>query len=158
MSVSLQQRVEQFYYAYAATLNDARYAEWPNYFDPADSRYEVLSRENVDAGLPLALMGCISHGMIIDRVTMLVNNTLTYRKMYFRHMISNVRAEARGNGSVNAKANILVMQTDLEGVSSLYAVGRYDTDLVTRDDQFLIRANRVILDTFAIDNMLAVPL
>ena len=155
---SLQQRVEQFFYRYCATLNDGHYDKWPDYFDAADSRYEVLSRENLDLGLPVALMGCYSHGMIIDRVNMLVKKTLTFRKIYFRTMVSNVRTIEAEDDTIQGVANIMVMQTTLEGVSSIYAVGRYDDTLLERDGGFIIRRKQVTLDTFAIDNMLAVPL
>ena len=77
--------------------------------------------------------------------------------MYFRHTISNVRVDRTGESVVGAKANITVHQTDLEGVASLYLVGRYEDELVLRDGRLKIRKKAVILDSFGIDNMLAVP-
>lgn len=154
--LELQHAVESFLFEYAACLNDERYAEWPEFFEP-DCRYEILSRENVDLGLPVPLMGCYSHGMVVDRVLMLVKKTLTYRKMYFRHQIGNVRVRRIDEASVEAQANIIVHQTDLEGVSSIYLVGRYVDQLVLREGRLRIRTKAVILDSFGIDNMLAVP-
>lgn len=70
----------------------------------------------------------------------------------------SVRVVAGAGDAIQALANIMVMQTTLEGVTSIYAVGRYDDTLLERDCGFIIRRKQVILDTFAIDNMLAVPL
>ena len=155
--LELKHLAERFLFEYAACLNDERYEEWPAFFEAADCRYEILSRENYDLGLPAPLMGCYSHGMVTDRVLMLVKKTLTFRKMYFRHTISNVRVDRTGESVVGAKANITVHQTDLEGVASLYLVGRYEDELVLRDGRLKIRKKAVILDSFGIDNMLAVP-
>ena len=155
--LQLRHLVERFLFDYAACLNDERYEEWPAFFESPDCRYEILSRENHDLGLPTPLMGCYSHGMVTDRVLMLVKKTLTFRRMYFRHTISNIRADRAGESAVAVKANLTVHQTDLEGVASLYLVGRYEDELTLRDGRLKIRRKAVILDSFGIDNMLAVP-
>jgi len=86
----LRLQVESFLYEYAALLDEERFAEWPSLFSENPCRYEVLSRENVDLGLPVPIMGCYSHGMVRDRVAMLVQGTLTYRKMRLLRQVSNV--------------------------------------------------------------------
>jgi len=96
--------------------------------------------------------------MVKDRVSMLIKETLTYRRMYLRHYITNVRASELAGGTIEASANLLVMQSDLEGNSSIYIVGRYEDTLVEVDGQLKLRARLVIVDSFSIDNMLAVPL
>jgi len=158
MSLSLQQRVEQFNFDYADALNQRRFAEWPESFAADACDYRVVSRENHDAGLPAPLMGCYTPGMVKDRVSMLIKETLTYRRMYLRHYITNVRASELADGTIAASANLLVMQSDLEGNSSIYIVGRYDDTMVEIDGQLKLRKRLVIVDSFSIDNMLAVPL
>lgn len=49
------------------------------------------------------------------------------------------------------------MQSDLEGVSELYLVGRYEDKLILDHNELKLISKRVILDSFAIPNMLAVP-
>lgn len=157
MNSSLQQRVERFNFDYADTLNQGRYGEWPDFFsDPCD--YRVVSRENHDAGLPAPIMGCYSHGMVKDRVAMLVKDTLTIRNVYLRHYITNVRADEDANGGITASANFQVMQTDPEGNSSLYMVGRYEDTFKDDNGALKLQTRLVIVDSFSIDNMLAVPL
>lgn len=154
----LRLQVESFLYEYAALLDEERFAEWPSLFAENPCRYEVLSRENVDLGLPVPIMGCYSHGMVRDRVAMLVQGTLTYRKMRLLRQVSNVRAEAAADGSVIARAGITVFQSDEEGVSSLYIVGRYHAHLAQHNESFRISAMSVVVDSFGIDTMLAVPI
>jgi anthranilate 1,2-dioxygenase small subunit len=154
----LRLQVESFLYDYAAALDEERFAEWPDLFSAADCRYEVLSRENVDLGLPVPIMSCYSHGMVRDRVAMLVQGTLTYRKMHLLRQVSNVRAQAENDGTILARAGLTVFQSDEEGVSSLYIVGRYEARLVQSAGSFSIQQMKVMVDSFGIDTMLAVPL
>ena len=154
----LRLRVEDFLYDYAALLDEERFAEWPARFVESACRYEVLSRENVDLGLPAPIMGCYSHGMVCDRVAMLVQGTLTYRRMNLLRQVSNVRATLETDRSIMARAGLAVFQSDEEGVTSLYIIGRYQARLVERSNQFQIAEMRVIVDSFGIDTMLAVPL
>jgi anthranilate 1,2-dioxygenase small subunit len=150
--------MEEFLLDYAECLDDCRFADWPGFFDPEDCRYEILSRENVDLGLPAPIMSCYSHGMIVDRVTMLVKETLTYRPMYLRRQVTNLRVRPAGPDTVVARANLVVFQSDMEGVSSLYMVGRYEDEIRVAGDRPLLRRKSVVLDSFGIDTMLAVPL
>jgi anthranilate 1,2-dioxygenase small subunit len=154
----LASAVQDFFYEYAACLDEERFAQWTEFFDPAACTYCVLSRENHDLGLPAPIMGCYSHGMVRDRVAMLVNETLTYRHMYLLRLVSNVRVRQEGHGLVRAAANLVVHQSSEEGVSSLYIVGRDRAELTEAEGVFRIRKLDVIVDSFGIDTMLAVPL
>ena len=156
--LTLRLQVESCLYVYAALLDEERFAEWPQLFAESPCRYEVLSRENVDLGLPVPIMSCYSHGMLRDRVAMLVQGTLTYRKMRLLRQVSNVRAETAADGKVIVRAGITVFQSDEEGVSSLYLVGRYHAHLMSTNGSFRITAMSVVLDSFGIDTMLAVPI
>ena len=158
MPLPLQERVERFNYDYAEALNQRRFAEWPGFFAPDHCDYRVLSRENHDAGLPAPLLGCYTPGMVKDRVAMLIKKTLTYRHMYLRHYITNVRADTASDGFIVSRANLLVMQSDLEGNSSTYMVGRYEAELVESDGLLKLRKRLVIVDSFSIDTMIAEPL
>lgn len=156
--LALKGRVEQFLYDYAACLDEERFGEWPAFFLTEPCVYEVLSRENVDLGLPVPIMGCYTHGMVEDRVAMLVKNTLTYRRMNLLRQVTNVRASVAADGTIAAAAGLVVYQSSEEGVSSLYMVARYRASLVAAGEGFLIRKMGVVVDSFGIDTMLAVPL
>jgi anthranilate 1,2-dioxygenase small subunit len=141
---------------YADHLDHERFAQWVDLFDPSDCRYEVLSRENRDLGLALPIMGCFSHGMIQDRVAMLAKGVLTYRRDKLLRQVSNV--QLRAADGLTASANLVVYQSSEEGVSSLYMVARYELELIETTDALKIRRMAVVVDSFGIDTMLAVPL
>jgi anthranilate 1,2-dioxygenase small subunit len=156
MTVQLSE-IEQFNYAYAQALNAENFSGWPAFFAP-QCTYEVLSRENVEQGLPAPLMSCYSHGMVEDRVAMLLKGTLTYRRMYLKHFIANTQIVAQDEAATQARANVMVMQSTLEGVSSVYMVGSYEDVFVRIDGKLLLSSRKVVLDSFGIDTMLAVPI
>ena len=159
---TLQARVQAFLYEYAASLDEERFDDWVALFDPGNCTYEVLSRENRDLGLPAPIMGCYSYGMVCDRVAMLVKGVLTYRHNHLLRQVSNVRvrraAPESKDDALLVQAGLVVHQSDEEGVSSLYMVGRYEMQLTDVVGKHLIRRMAVVVDSFGIDTMLAVPL
>jgi anthranilate 1,2-dioxygenase small subunit len=155
--LELQQNIEQLFFDYADCLNEKRYEEFPSFFDEDDCYYEIQSKENYDLSLPTPIMGCYSHGMVKDRIAQLVDNTLTYRRLNLRHFVTNVRIVDEEADRIKVKANFLVMQSDLEGVSEHYLIGRYEDEIVKKGESLKFIKKRAILDSFAINNMLAVP-
>ena len=156
----LQARVQAFMFEYAACLDEERFDDWVALFDTDTCTYEVLSRENRDLGLPAPIMGCYSHGMVCDRVAMLVKGVLTYRHNHLLRQVGNVRVSATPEGAAGALtvAGLVVYQSDPEGVSSLYMVARYEARLADVNGKLLIQQMAVVVDSFGIDTMLAVPL
>jgi anthranilate 1,2-dioxygenase small subunit len=158
MTMELQRRVERLLFDYADDLDQTRFDKWPAYFAEDECDYRVVSRENHDAGLPAPLMGCYTHGMVKDRVAMLIAKSLTYQKTYQRRYVSNVRVDQAPDRSLTAWSNLLVMQCDLEGNPSTYMVGRQEDTLIEIGAELKFRRRLVIVDSFSIDNVLAVPL
>jgi anthranilate 1,2-dioxygenase small subunit len=156
VAADVRHAVERVLFDYADCLDSSRFAEWPAFFDEGGCTYEVLSRENEALGMPLPIMSAYSHGMVTDRVMMLVKETLTWRKMFFRHQIANVRVDAAADDALRVRANFTVHQCDQDGVPSLFMVGRYDAVLAAAT--LKIRKMAAIVDSFGVDNMMAVPL
>jgi anthranilate 1,2-dioxygenase small subunit len=156
--LQLVAKTQDFLFEYAACLDEERFEDWTALFDPDGCTYEILSRENHDLNLPAPIMGCYSYGMVKDRVHMLIKNTLTYRHMYMHRQVSNVRARRSEGGLIHATAGLVVHQSDEEGVSSIYMIARYRAQLKDTDGTFRIQKMGVIVDSFGIDTMLAVPL
>lgn len=156
--LALWLEVSQFLHTYADHLDHERFDQWVALFDADDCRYEVLSRENRDLGLSLPIMGCFSHGMVQDRVAMLAKGVLTYRRDQLLRQVSNVRVLSSTGSSTRVGANLVVYQSSEEGVSSLYMVARYELELVDKDHTLKIRRMAVVVESFGIDTMLAVPL
>ncbi len=89
---------------------------------------------------------------------MLAKGVLTYRRSRLLRQVSNVQASLTEEGSVHAMANLVVYQSNEEGVSSLYMVARYEATLVLVEKRMLLRKMAVVVESFGIDTMLAVPL
>lgn len=146
---------------YGALLDLGQYEEWLALFDE-ECRYQVLPRENADAGLAAALVFCDSRAMLEDRLRAL-QEANKYNLHTDRHLVGLpriLRAEARGlpRGEVEVEAPFAVFQTDQEGGTILFATGLYRDRLVTKRGALRIRDKLVLLDTFAVPSLLATPL
>jgi len=96
--------------------------------------------------------------MVQDRVAMLAKGVLTYRRDKLLRQVSNVQVLSGSGASIKARANLVVYQSSEEGVSSLYMVARYECELLEGAQGLKIRHMAVVVDSFGIDTMLAVPL
>jgi anthranilate 1,2-dioxygenase small subunit len=103
-------------------------------------------------------MGCYSHGMVRDRVAMLAKGVLTYRRDRLLRQVTNVQCQPLSESMVQARANLVVYQSSEEGVSRLYMVARYRAVLRPSGANWRIKSMDVVVDSFGIDTMLAVPL
>ena len=144
------------YSDYALCLDERRFEDWPGFFSES-CHYEVQSRENRDLGLPGALIFCDSRGAVEDRVTVL-RDTLTYPFLHIRHLIANIRVHGAGDGTFETSASYLVLHSTEEGETRIYSTGKYEDEIVFEADRPRFRKKIVVADTFAIDNLLAVPL
>lgn len=144
------------YADYALCLDERRFDDWPGFFTE-ECHYEVQSRENVELGLPGSLVYCDSRGMVLDRVTVL-KDTLTYPYLHIRHLISNIRVHGGANEGHLASASYLVLHSTEEGETRIYSTGKYEDEIVVTPDGPKFRKKVVVADTFAIDNLLAVPI
>jgi anthranilate 1,2-dioxygenase small subunit len=150
--------IRSFFNVYAELLDEEKFEAWTELFEPEACTYRVLSRENQDLGLPLPIMGCYSHGMVRDRVAMLAKGVLTYRRDRLLRQVTNVQCQPLSESLLDARANLVVYQSSEEGVSRLYMVARYRAILRPSGDNWLIKSMDVVVDSFGIDTMLAVPL
>ena len=144
------------YSDYALCLDERRFEDWPGFFSES-CHYEVQSRENRDLGLPGALIFCDSRGAVEDRVTVL-RDTLTYPFLHIRHLIANIRVHGAQEGAFEVSASYLVLHSTEEGETRIYSTGKYEDEIVFEADRPRFRRKIVVADTFAIDNLLAVPL
>jgi len=140
---------------YARLIDEDRLEEWVELFTP-EGRYEIISRENLAQGFALPLMLCENRNQIADRV-MSLRKANIYNIHTDRHLISQLHVEALPDGW-RIGANYALFQTNQEGVSSLYSVGRYDDEVRELDGQLLFVCKRVIVDTGAIPSLLATPI
>ena len=150
------QAILDLYSDYALCLDERRFEDWPGFFSES-CHYEVQSRENRELGLPGAMIFCDSRGAVEDRVTVL-RDTLTYPYLHIRHLIANIRVHGERGGALDCSASYLVLHSTEEGETRIYSTGKYEDEIVFEADAPRFRRKIVVADTFAIDNLLAVPL
>lgn len=153
--LALRLRVEDLYTQYAHTIDDDRLEEWPGLF-AENGVYRVTTRENYDAGLPLAMVYCDGRGMMADRISALRTANI-YEPHVYCHMLSAVRVLSQEGGLIRARSNFSVMRTMQEGETMLFAVGRTFDTLVEDAGQLRFRERLAVLDSRRVDTLLVIP-
>ena len=156
IEAEVTQRIVELNYRYVQALDDRRLDDWPQFFVD-DCLYAIHPRVNHDRGLEGYWIYCDGKAMMEDRVLSIKEVNL-YNIHYDRHSISNVLVEDDGDGAYSARANYMVMQTNVEGRSSIFSVGEYRDKVVLVDGDLKFREKIVIPDTFAVSPLLAIPL
>ena len=129
-------------------LDEDRLDEWVELFTD-DCRYLVISRENVERGLPLAAIRCESKGYLKDRVVA-VRETSMYAPRAHRHVVGAALAQPDGTW----RASYAVFQTLPDEPTTVFSTGRYVARL--EGDRFA--SLDVIYDSTLIDNSIVKPL
>ena len=105
---------------YGALIDAAKFDEWLGLF-AQECGYQILPRENLDRGLPAALIFCDSRAMLEDRIRAL-REANKYNIHTDRHVIGLARIFENG---LALEAPFAVFQTDEEGETRLFATGLY---------------------------------
>ena len=137
---------------YGMALDEDRLEDWVELF-AEDCDYRIVTRENVQQGLPNVLIWCDNKNMLRDRVESYRQVNL-YNPHYDRHVIGPLRKL----GENAFEASYSLFQTDLEGNSRLFSVGRYRVEALLRDGAPRIRTMLVVADTGTIPSLLATPI
>jgi anthranilate 1,2-dioxygenase small subunit len=156
----LRYAVEDLVHAYIQCIDDDRLEEWPDFFTES-CLYQVVPRENVDQGLPIAMLYCDSRGMLQDRVVAHRKANLFAPHVY-RHLVSATRITGQDQGIVIARSNYAVFRTSLDpvsyGTTEVYSVGEYRDKIVFVDGAAKFKEKTVIVDTSRIQSLLVTPL
>ena len=73
-------------------------------------------------------------------------------------MIGPLRVLAARDGAATFDGSYSLFQTDLEGNSRLYSVGRYRVEAVLRDGAARLKSVQAIADTGTVPSLLATPI
>ena len=158
MDIALQLAVEQLIARAAHLIDDDRLEEWPALFVD-DGLYRVTTAENLDRGLPLSIISADSRAMLRDRVSALRHANI-FEAQRYRHATSCTIVEEVIGGVATVVTNFLVVRTMQTGEQMVFATGR-DLDRIRMAGeggrpQFEERT--VVLDSRAVDTLLAIPL
>jgi anthranilate 1,2-dioxygenase small subunit len=157
MNDRLQRWMElcELQHRYVSALDNNQLEAWPDFFTE-DCLYEIIPKENFDAGLPAPVIYCRNRGMLRDRVVSLRNANIfeahTYRHMTGGLVISNADADI-----VEAISSYAVVITGQKGESEIYQAGCYHDEIVKIDGEWRYRKKRVVYDTLRVQTLLATP-
>jgi anthranilate 1,2-dioxygenase small subunit len=141
---------------YAERIDEDRLEEWPDLFaDPC--RYLVISRSNHDAGMRQGVMYAATRGMLLDRVFSIRRANL-FEPHRYRHVIGPIRLKSVEGGTVVAHSHFIVARIMHDGVTSLFATGRYLDRIDVSRTPYRFIERIVVLDSDKIDTLLAIPL
>lgn len=141
---------------YVSALDNDRLEDWPGFFTE-DCLYEIVPRENEDAGLPIGVMYCDSRKMLRDRVLSLRHANI-YEVHSYRHMTSGLQIKPLDENTVETESSYVVVQTLQDGQSFVYQAGRYLDRVVRTPDGWRYASKRVIFDTLRVATLLATPI
>jgi len=151
----LRARLADLYCAYDDALNEGALERWPELFT-ATCIYQVIPRENVEQGLPVALIYCESRDMLVDRVVAL-RETALFAPRIARRITSGICLRAIAPDGLRLSASFAVFQTMQDQPSALFLCGRCQ-DRVVDDGGTLRFAERLcIYDSTIVPTSLVYP-
>ena len=158
MDLPLHFAVEQLIARAAHLIDDDRLEEWPELF-VEHATYRITTAENFERGLPLSIISADSRAMLRDRVSALRHANI-YEAQRYRHAVSCIVVEGVKDGVASVVSNFIVVRTMHTGEQIIFATGRYLDRVRIEGEggrpQFEERV--VVLDSRAVDTLLAIPL
>ncbi len=156
MDAELQLAVENLLARYVHAIDDDRLEDWPGFFTEK-GRYRVTTAENYERGLPLSIIYADSRAMLADRVSALRHANI-YEAQRYRHVVSSTLVERVDVDTARAISNVQVLRVMHSGESTVFASGRYLDRIRLNDKDPCFEEKVVVLDSRAIDTLLAIPL
>ena len=151
----VRMEIEEFHADYCWTLDCGDVERWPEYFTD-DAVYRITARENADAGLPVGLVYADSKAMIRDRA-FAIKHTQMYAPRTLQHLVTNVRVLQVEDDAIKAQSNYLLLQTLVDGPTTIQQSGRYYDTFVRKGARLLLKERQCIYDTVLIANDLVLP-
>ena len=153
---ALLARIQRLHAAYVHAIDDDRLEDWPGFFVD-DGLYRILTRENRDLDLPLAIMHCEGVGMLRDRVSALRTANI-FEPHHYRHTIAAAEILASEGGVHRVQSNFTVIRTMHSGAMSVFACGKYLDRIVETADGLKFAERLAVCDSRSVDTLLVIPL
>ncbi|MGD9945956.1 MAG: nuclear transport factor 2 family protein [Burkholderiaceae bacterium] len=142
---------------YGRLIDGNRLEEWLELFTE-DCDYRIVSRENVEQGLPAIIIWCDGWNMLRDRIES-YRHVNEYNLHWDRHLIGPLRFIGEDSGAWIVEASYSVTQTSQEsGASALFSVGVYRCRVRFDGSRARFQAVEVVADTGLIPTLLATPI
>lgn len=148
--------IEDFHNLYCETLDRGNLDLWPDFFTE-DALYVVTARENFEANLPAGVVYAEGRAMIRDRA-FAIKNTMMFAPRYLQHFVSNTAVLGITGGQIRARSNYLLLQTLVEGPTTIQQAGRYFDTFVRVKERLLLQERRCVYDSTLIANDIVIPI
>ena len=153
ISPELRGEVEGLIQDYALAIDDGELERWPSFF-ASDCLYKIVSKENFESDLPLALLLCDSQGMLADRVQAF-SELNVFGPRSWRHMLGPVHVT--DDDPVTTRTNFVIFET-LAGKDTHIRCAGECRDVIVREDGTLkFRERLCVYDTTMIPNSIVRP-
>ena len=153
--VLLNHKIQTLNNAYALSLDQDDLNAWLSFFSET-CLYRIISRENHELNMPIAVWHSDSKAMLRDRVLALKDSTL-YRPRYLRHLISGVTINQIKDDVIYSQANVLIAETVVDYKTQILLSGRYLDEIVLEDVQYRFRNRVCIYDSILLPTSLVYP-
>jgi 3-phenylpropionate/cinnamic acid dioxygenase small subunit len=118
-------RIDALQAKYLAALDIRDLKAWLDCFAD-EAAYICITRENHDAGLPVALMMDDSRARLRDRVKFVTEVwSGTFEDYVTRHFVQRIESKELENGSIDVLTNFMVCYTNRRGGSDILVSGVY---------------------------------
>ena len=154
-ALALRHEIEEFNADYCATLDANDIESWPGYFTE-DALYRVTSRENAELGLPVGLVYAEGRNMMHDRAVAIAR-TQMFAPRYMLHVLGSTRVSSEDDGGIRSQTAFLLMQTLVEGPTTLHLAGTFHDRFVRVDGALKLAERQVVHDTNILANDLVYP-
>ena len=156
VGAALAARIARLNTAYAHAIDDDRLEDWPGFFTD-DGLYRIVTRENHEAGMPLAIVHCDGAAMMRDRVRAMRTANI-FEPHTYCHTLGAAEIAEGEDGTHTARTNFTVVRTMHSGAMSIFACGRYLDRIVEADGALEFAERIVVCDSRTVDTLLVVPL
>lgn len=141
---------------YVHALDDGRVDEWSAFFDEG-ATYQVTTRENVEAGMPIGIVLCVGRGMMDDRIKALKTANI-FESHSHRHVVGRPLIKIQYDGTHAVRSSFVVHRTLYTGKTDVFATGCYDDVIGAGPTGLRFLRRRVVLDSRMVDTLMVYPL
>lgn len=158
MSVNDFMIIQKLQSRYCRALDKKDMQAWLNCF-AKDGSYALLPADNVEQGLPMALMLDDTYERLQDRVTYIAKVWQgTFEDYQTRHFVQEIEAIHEDGNLYRVESNVSVFFTGDEGDTRILASGIYEDLIRIEGEQAVFVQKRVVIDTFVPPRYIVYPI
>jgi anthranilate 1,2-dioxygenase small subunit len=151
-------RIDELQMKYLAALDRQDMKGWLDCF-AEEASYICISRENEDAGLPVAMMLDDTHARLKDRVKFIDEVwSGTYEAYSTRHFVQRLECKNADGTRLNVLSNFIVSYTNRRGGSDILVAGVYEDEIDLDGGTARFVKKKAIMDTVTTPRYLVYPI